>query len=178
MNAGTLVLASAGCVQQLKGMGKFRGRKDSLPEPHQKTKRRTRWEKKVSVELNPQDPGHVCDQLRQGCFPSVRDCPPCSHSVHTKTGGPGPNMDIAVRSVALIVSRLTSVSYRKQTDKQTTPVPPSISKPPTSEGGGRPGRGMQLGKHRPAAFSFPLLAGSPLAAETWQAQSWGTQLFF
>ena len=65
------------------GSGRAQGKEGLLREPHLKMKRHTiqgGWA--TRDELNPRDPAHVCDRLRQGCCPPVRDCPLCVQCPH------------------------------------------------------------------------------------------------
>lgn len=129
-----------------------------LLEPHLKRKRETRQDggggvqgwvgvRGTSFELNSQDPAHVCDQLRQGCCPSVM------YSVCTKAGS---NLDIEIGSVALCEE--VSNCFIWETDQPTKSRPPSITKPPPSEGSGPgPGVGCSWENIDLLLFPFPCL---------------------
>lgn len=84
-------------------------------------------------------------------------CTHCGYSVHTKTGSPGPSMNIAIENVALCEENSNCLIW--ETNQPTKPGPPSITKPSPSERGGPPGCGTQLRQYGPAAFPFPLLVG-------------------
>lgn len=90
MNPGTRILTLAGCIQQLKRTaGEERTPSGASPENEEVNQ----MTEEDSTGLIPQGPGHVCEQLRQGYCPSVRDCP---LGVTQRLGGPGLNMDIAL----------------------------------------------------------------------------------
>lgn len=77
--------------------------------------------------------------------------------LHTKTGGPGVNMDLAVGSVPLWEK--ISGCFLWETNNQRKPAPPSLSKSLLSEGGRLPVRGMRPGSIDPLRLLFPCLQG-------------------
>lgn len=143
---GTLVHALTGWTQQLKGMAGFGQERTPFRVSLENKEANQVGRKKISVGLSLQKPGRVCGQLRSnGCGPSVRDCPLCvykywqSWSKYRQPKG------------STVLFKEMSDWYGKQTDQLAKP--PSITKPPTTEGAGlsmwdaagkTPARGSQV----------------------------------